>query len=81
MSGLFDGIENDKIRKGPRCGVAVLRDELPADDVGPFDKALLLPKERVPTVMLVRRLRGAGYSIQPRSIDRHRNGDCACENA
>lgn len=79
MSGLFDGIENDKIRKGPRCGVAVLRDEIPADDVGAFDKTLLLPKERVPTVFIVRRLRDAGFTVQTYTIDRHRNGDCACE--
>jgi hypothetical protein len=79
MASLFDGIEKERVRKGPRCGVAILRDELSPEDAKQLDQ--VLANKAVTTMAIIRRLRTAGLKPQEYPMNRHRRGDCMCGRA
>lgn len=63
-------------RKGPRCSVAVLREELDNELLHHFDAAMADRKFDGSTI--ARTLTELGYPIKNHTICRHRNGDCSC---
>lgn len=65
-----------RMRPGPRCLIARLRETLPADDVELLNGWLASDETGA---WIARALREAGINVSQSTVNYHRRGDCACE--
>jgi ABC-type siderophore export system fused ATPase/permease subunit len=69
--------EKDASRKGPLCGLAILRARLDKADLTALDE-YLADRDGVTTASIHRALLTEGHRIGKNTIERHRRGDCSC---
>lgn len=75
--GLLEDIGQEQSRTIPnRCPVALLREQLSADDLSDFDTAMA--DHAIRHVAISRALRSHGHDVSDKAIAAHRRGTCAC---
>lgn len=81
---LSDALEEITIRRrGPRCGMSVILDDLKAQDPKGHDLLLgMIDNVRIPTTSIAEALVAAGFTVQKDQVSRHRRRGsgrgCAC---
>ena len=73
---LFAAIKAAGRPQGPRCSVAVIRDDLPPDDARDLIAAMADPTVHATTIAAV--LKERGYQIRGDTIRRHIKHECNC---
>jgi len=71
-------ISESTTKKGPRCSVLTLLNELDADDADALREAMADPK--IPGTAIQRALLKEGHRMGAYNIQRHRRGMCSCES-
>lgn len=66
--------ENRGIRKGPRCSVCVLREELSPEDRDALDAALA--DSTFTAAGISRALKAEGFDVLSHTLQRHRRSEC-----
>lgn len=81
MSSIMEAIaaEQAAFRKGPKCSVEHLLEQVPADERVDVEAAIDDPS--IPLTLLSRALTKAGHKIGADTLGRHRKGDCACRKS
>ncbi len=74
--GIFDGITEERRHGGRRCTVAVICEQLEAEDR--IALVEVLRNTSVPASSIRDRLVSAGYEISKDTLNNHRRGDCRC---
>lgn len=79
MSSLLDDLTKPtyRVKKGPRCGVAIALEEMPKDIVAKFTAAM--GNTHAPASKISVALKELGYLVAAETIARHRRGACSCE--
>ena len=75
--GIFDGIEDEAQRRGPECGVSLLRAKLDKADAAALER--VLADHSIPGTLIKKRLAAAGHTIGHDTVQRHRRGACGCK--
>lgn len=88
LDAALDAIHGERVRKGPRCVVGAILDQLPDDTRAKVVHVLTVPNrsgQLVSTATIATVLTDAGYPVRAASVVRHRrrllgrqNG-CACD--
>ena len=80
MSKLLDELLSKRTLPGPSCGVAIALEDLDADDPE-FARQVreCLEHPRVQSTDLARVLKERGIPLSHYTIQRHRRGDCSCD--
>jgi hypothetical protein len=73
---LSDSLDLEAIaaRKGPRCTVCSVREDMTAEDRDALDAALA--NKTIPSSVIGRALRREGHSIAESTVRRHRSKEC-----
>ena len=61
---------------GPRCGIAVLMETMPADDLATL--TAWLADKSIQGSTIARNLTAEGYEVKADKLRHHRKGDCSC---
>ena len=76
--GLLDDIQQLRSQKRPRCGIAIVRDQLDEQENRELTQAFADPDiaHGQITAVLKRRF----PTVSHKSVERHRRGECVCES-
>jgi hypothetical protein len=79
MSSLLDDLTSPtyRVRKGPRCGVAIVLEEMPPDIVAKFTAAMA--NSHAPSTKIALAVKELGYQVPHDTIQRHRRNACSCD--
>jgi hypothetical protein len=73
---LADAITANIVKRGPRCGVALLIEQLDTGHLADLDAAMANPA--IPANAISKGLEAVGHDLPALTIQRHRRRDCNC---
>jgi hypothetical protein len=77
MGTLLDEIGKDNTHGGTTCAAATIRTGMSKADVDDYAAAMANPA--FTSEAIARALRGRGHQIRGPQLQRHRRGNCSCE--
>lgn len=63
--------------RGSECETSIIARKLPPDVLATLD--VVMSDAQITAEAIAKKLRGMGYRVSPKSLNRHRRGGCMCD--